>query len=136
MFNDVAESLRAMTSLHLLLAFLAFIGYMVAEGQLAPARVRLYSGFIAAASALWFVIDSPQWTAGAMLIALAVGAIGLFTATVWVLSAALGLRRTASIGHAAQPLPLPLPLPEAPGIPADRRAPIVAATRPGALQSH
>ena len=130
MFNDVAESLRAMTSLHLLLAFLAFIGYMLAEGQLAPARVRVYSGFIAAASALWFVIDSPQWTAGAMLIALAVGAIGLFTATVWLLSAALGLRRTASIGVAAQPLP------EAPGIPADRRAPIVAATRPGALQSH
>ena len=130
MFNDVAESLRAMTSLHLLLAFMAFIGYMVAEGQLAPARMRLYSGFIAAASALWFVIDSSQWTAGAMLIALAVGAMGLFTATVWVLSAALGLRRTASTGLATQPMP------EAPGIPADRRAPIAAATRPGALQSH
>ena len=130
MFNDVAESLRAMTSLHLLLAFLAFIGYMLAEGQLAPARMRLYSGFIAAASALWFVIDSPQWTAGAMLIALAVGAIGLFTATVWVLSAALGLRRTASTSVAVQSMP------EAPGTPADRRPPIAAATRPGALQSH
>ena len=39
-----------------------------------------------------------------MLIAFAIGAIGLFTATVWVLSAALGLRRTASIGVAAQPV--------------------------------
>ena len=128
MLHDVAESLRAMTSLHLLLAFLACIGYMLAEGQLAPMRVRLYGGVVAAASAGWFVIDSPQWTAGAMLVALAIGIVGLFTALVWVLSAALGLRHAASV-VAAQPAA------EAAGVPADRRAPI-GATRPGALPSH
>ena len=125
--NDVAESLHAMTLLHLLLAFLACIGYMLAEGQLAPARVRLYGGLVATASAIWFVIDSPQWTAGAMLVALAVGMVGLFTALVWLLSAALGLRHAASV-VAAQPVP------EASAAPADRRAQI-AATRPGVLQS-
>ena len=128
MLHDVAESLRAMTLLHLLLAFLACIGYMLAEGQLAPVRVRLYGGVVAAASAIWFVIDSPQWTAGAMLVAFAVGIVGLFTALVWVLSAVLGLRHAGNV-VAAQPAP------EAVGAPTDRRAPI-AATHPGALQSN
>jgi hypothetical protein len=128
MLHDVAESLRAMTLLHLLLAFLACIGYMLAEGQLAPVRVRLYGGLVAAASAIWFVIDSPQWTAGAMLVALAVGIVGLFTALVWTLSALLGLRHTANAA-AMQPAI------DAAGVPADKRAQI-AATRPGALPSH
>ena len=128
MLHDVAESLRAMTSLHLLLAFLACIGYMLAEGQLAPMRVRLYAGAVAAASAVWFVIDSPEWTAGTMLVALAIGIVGLFTALVWALSAALGLRHAANIASAQ-------PAAEAAGMPAERQAPI-GATRPGALPSH
>ena len=128
MLHDVAESLRAMTLVHLLLAFLACIGYLLAEGQLAPARVRLYGGVVAAASAIWFVIDSSQWTAGAMLVAFAIGIVGVFTALVWVLSAALGLRHTANV-VAAQPMP------EVIGASTDRHVPI-AATRPAALQSH
>jgi hypothetical protein len=128
MLHDVAESLRAMTLLHLLLAFLACTGYMLAEGQLAPVRVRLYGGLVAAASAIWFVIDSPQWTAGAMLVALAVGIVGVFTALVWLLSAALGLRHAAHVAVAQ-------PATEAAGTPPDVRVPI-AATRPGALPSH
>jgi hypothetical protein len=117
-----------MTLLHLLLAFLACTGYMLAEGQLAPVRVRLYGGLVAAASAIWFVIDSPQWTAGAMLVALAVGIVGLFTALVWLLSAVLGLRHAA---HAV----VAHPATEAAGALADRHAQITA-TRPGALAPH
>jgi hypothetical protein len=133
MLHDVAESLRAMTLVHLLLAFLACIGYMLAEGQLAPARVRLYSGVVAAASAIWFVIDSSQWTAGAMLVAFAIGIVGVFTALVWVLSAALGLRHTANI--VAAPAMPEVPMPEVIEASTDRHVPI-AATRPAALQSH
>ncbi len=129
MLHDVADSVRAMTLLHLLLAFLACIGYMLAEGQLAPARMRLYSGLIAAASAIWFVIDSSQWTTGTMLVAFAIGIVGLFTALVWALSAALGLRHAPNV-IAAQHAPEVAGTP-----PADRRPPI-APTRPGALQSH
>jgi hypothetical protein len=129
MLHDVAESLRAMTLLHLLLAFLACTGYMLAEGQLAPVRIRLYGGLVAAASAIWFVIDSPQWTAGAMLVALAVGVVGVFTALVWLLSAVLGLRHAADV-VVAQP-----PATEAAGPSPDVRVPI-AATRPGVLPSH
>jgi len=129
MLHDVADSVRAMTLLHLLLAFLACIGYMLAEGQLAPARMRLYSGLIAAASAIWFVIDSSQWTTGTMLVAFAIGIVGLFTALVWALSAALGLRHAPNVTATQYP-------PEvASAPPADRRPPI-APTRPGALQSH
>ena len=128
MLHDVADSVRAMTLLHLLLAFLACIGYMLAEGQLAPARMRLYSGLVAAASAIWFVIDSSQWTTGTMLVAFAIGIVGLFTALVWALSAALGLRHTPKFV-------VPQPVPEAVGEPAERRVPI-ATTRPGALPSH
>jgi hypothetical protein len=129
MLHDIAESLRAMTSLHLLLAFVACIGYMLAEGQLAPVRVRVYGGLVAAASAIWFVIDSPQWTAGAMLVALAIGIAGVFSALVWLLSAALGLRNAANAAVAQQAVS------EVLGTSADRRAP-VAGTRPGALPSH
>ena len=129
MLHDVAESLRAMTLVHLLLAFLACTGYLLAEGQLAPMRMRLYGGLVAAASAIWFVIDSAQWTTGTMLVAFAIGIVGLFTALVWALSAALGLRHTPKLVHAQ-------PAVEALGEPAaERRAPI-AATRPGALPSH
>ncbi|HKW85165.1 MAG TPA: hypothetical protein VJN68_15565 [Burkholderiaceae bacterium] len=117
-----------MTLLHLLLAFLACIGYMLAEGQLAPARMRLYGGAVAVVSAGWFVVDSPQWTAGAMLVAFAIGIVGLFSASVWVLSAALGLRHAANLAPAQT-------VPEAPGTPSERRA-AIAPTRPGALQSH
>ena len=130
MIHDVAESLRAMTSLHLLLAFLACIGYMLAEGQLAPARMRLYSGLIAAASAIWFVIDSSQWTTGTMLVAFAIGLVGVFTALVWALSAALGLRHVPNVVVAAHSVSEAVVEPVD-----DRRAPI-AATRPAALQSH
>lgn len=129
MLHDVGEGLRAMTSLHLLLAFLACIGYMLAEGQLVPARARVYGGLVAAVSAIWFVIESPQWTAGTMLVAFAIGLVGLFTALVWALSAALGLRHAPPNAVATRAVP------EANVEPAERRVPI-AATRPGALPSH
>lgn len=126
MLHDVFDSLRAMTLLHLLLAFVAFIGYMLAEGRLVPPRVRLYAGLVAAASAACFVIESPQWTSGAILVALAIGAVGLFTAIVWGLSAALGLRQSVP--------PLPAALADTSAAPAERR--VALATRPGALHSH
>ncbi|HKX40857.1 MAG TPA: hypothetical protein VJO99_06850 [Burkholderiaceae bacterium] len=136
MLHDVYDSLRSMTLLHLLLAFLACTGYMVAEGQIAPKRVRIGAGLIAVASAGWFVIDSPQWTAGAMLVALAVGLVGVFTALVWAMSAALGLRQSAVF------VPAPLTSTEvaeqglAVAAAPDLRAALVNATRPGPLHSH
>ena len=134
MLHDVYDSLRSMTLVHLLLAFLACIGYMVAEGQIAPKRVRVAAGLLAVASAAWFVIDSPQWTAAAMLVAFAVGLVGVFTALVWAMSATLGLRQSAASAAAA---PLPVETTEsAPATLPERRATLVNPTRPGPLHSH
>lgn len=129
MLNDVFESLKAMTLLHLLLAFVACIGYMLAEGRLVPLRVRLWAGAISATSALVFVIQSPQWTAGAMLVALAIGAVGLFTAIVWALSALLGLRKAAPRGPSVS-----IEAPDAAVASPERR--VSLPTRPGPLHSH
>jgi len=134
MLHDVYDSLRSMTLLHLLLAFLACTGYMVAEGQIAPKRVRIGAGLVAIASAAWFVVDSPQWTAGAMLVAFAVGLVGVFTALVWAMSAALGLRQSAVLVPAAL-----APAETAEQVLAaapERHAALVNATRPGPLHSH
>jgi hypothetical protein len=53
----------------------------------------------------------------------------VFTALVWLLSAALGLRHTPSV------VAVQAAASEAIAAPADRRGPITA-TRPGALPSH
>jgi disulfide bond formation protein DsbB len=63
-----------------------------------------------------------------MLVALAVGIVGVFTALVWLLSAALGLRHAAHVVVAQ-------PATEAAGTSPDVRV-AIAATRPGALPSH
>ncbi|HEY9063639.1 MAG TPA: hypothetical protein VIO33_01555 [Burkholderiaceae bacterium] len=135
MLHDVYDNLRSMTLVHLLLAFLACTGYMLAEGQIAPKRVRIAGGLIAIASAAWFVIDSPQWTAGAMLVAFAVGLVGVFTALVWLMSAALGLRQSAMRVPTAIVVAEPAE-PMLAATPPERRAALVNATRPGALHSH
>jgi hypothetical protein len=125
MLHDVFDSLRAMTLLHLLLAFIACIGYMLAEGRLLPPRLRMWAGIVAATSALIFVLEAPQWTIGAMLVALAIGAVGLFTAIVWGLSAMLGLRRSTPLAPSAA---------EAGNAAPERR--VSLPTRPGPLHSH
>jgi len=135
MLHDVYDNLRAMTLLHLLLAFLACTGYMLAEGQLAARRVRIAAGLIAAASAAWFVIDSPQWTASAMLVALAIGIVGVFSALVWAMSAALGLRQSASFAPAVAMLAEAVE-PSSAAAPERRAAARVPATNSGALHSH
>jgi len=136
MLHDVYDNLRAMTLLHLLLAFLACTGYMMAGGQLAARRVRITAGLIAAASAAWFVIDSPQWTASAMLVALAIGIVGVFSALVWAMSAALGLRQSASFAPAVAMLAEAAVEPSSAAAPERRAAARVPTTNSGALHSH
>lgn len=137
MLRDVYDSLQAMSLLHLLLAFVGCTGYLLAQGRLAPPRLRAWGACAALGSTAWFVIDSPQWTAQAMLVALAIGAVGVFSALAWGLSALLGLRRSApdaaaseedesAADAAAETAAIASP---------GRRAPL-APTRPGPLHSH
>ena len=125
MLHDVYADLHGMSLLHLLLAFLGFSGYLFAEGQLMPARARAAAAMLAVLCAVAFVVTAPQWTTGIMLVALAIGLLGVFTAFVWALSAMLGLRRT--VEAVAAPA-----MDETPVI-ADRR---LAPVHPGPLHSH
>ena len=126
MLHDVYADLHGMSLLHLLLAFLGFSGYLFAEGQLIPSRARAAAAMLAVFCAAAFVATAPQWTTGIMLVVLAIGLLGVFTAFVWALSTVLGLRRTVElVGSPAADDTPPT---------ADRRlAPVV---HPGPLHSH
>lgn len=126
MLHDVYADLHGMSQVQLLLAFLAFTGYLFAEGQLMPSRARAAAAMLAVLCAAAFVISATQWTTGIMLVVLAVGSIGVFTAVVWGISAMLGLRRAVELAT-------PTVVDEAPVI-ADRRLPAIA--RPEPLHSH
>ena len=94
--GDVFGSLRSMTQLQLLLAFIACIGYAFAQGSLLPARGRRFAWGAAALSAAGFAFVSANWTHAMMLLGFAVAGMGSFVALVWLTSRALGFGRTAA----------------------------------------
>lgn len=88
--GDVFGSLKAMSLLQLLLAFLACIGYALAQGRLIGPRGRRCAWALAVLGAGGFALDSPEWMRAAMLVAFAVAGLGVFVAVVWVTSRMLG----------------------------------------------
>lgn len=91
--GDVLDSLRAMTQLQLLLAFVACTGYAFAQGDLFGAVGRRRAWCTTALAAVGFGIESTNWTYATMLVAFAVAGLGLFVAGTWLISRALGLSR-------------------------------------------
>ena len=91
--GGVFDSLKAMSQLQLLLAFVACTGYALAQGRLLGRRGRRYAASAAGASALGFVAESREWMQASMLLAFAVAGLGLFVAMVWLTSRTLGLAR-------------------------------------------
>jgi hypothetical protein len=87
----VVETLHAMTLLQLLLAFLTFIGYALGQGALLGPRARPWVWAMSALGALGFAWLSPDWTHAAVLFGVAVAGMGLFTASVWLLSRGLSV---------------------------------------------
>lgn len=88
--GHVLDSLKAMSLLQLLLAFLACIGYAVAQGGLLGARGRQSAGLTALAAAVSFTLLATDWMAATMLVAFAVAGMGVFVGLAWVLSRWLG----------------------------------------------
>lgn len=89
--GDVFESLRAMSLLQLLLAFVACIGYSLAQGALVSSpRVRGFAGAAAFVGAVGYAILGTEWMHAAMLVAFAFAGMGLFVSIVWVTSRLLG----------------------------------------------
>lgn len=89
--GDVFESLRAMSLLQLLLAFVACIGYSLAQGALVSSpRVRGFAGAAAFVGAVGYAILGTEWMHAAMLVAFAFAGMGLFVSIVWITSRLLG----------------------------------------------
>ena len=89
--GDVFESLRAMSLVQLLLAFVACIGYSLAQGALVSSpRVRGFAGATAFVGAIGYALLGTEWMHAAMLVAFAVAGMGLFVSVVWVTSRVLG----------------------------------------------
>ena len=119
MLSEVFGSLRTMTQLQLLLAFVACIGYAFAQGRLLPWKGRRIAWCAAAFAAAGFALDSADWTLAAMLLGFAIVGMGSFVALVWLTS------RTLGFGSA----------PAAPSIEPPESAPDLAPTSPRATRS-
>ncbi len=89
--GDVFDSLRLMSLTQLLLAFVACIGYSLAQGALVSSpRVRGFAGAAAFVGAVGYAILGTEWVHVAILVAFAFAGMGLFVSVVWVTSRLLG----------------------------------------------
>lgn len=96
--GDVFDSLRSMSLLQLLLAFVACIGYSIAQSALVSSpRVRGFAGMAAFAGAVGYAILGTEWMHAAMLIAFAFAGMGLFVSIVWATSRLLGFAGERSL---------------------------------------
>ena len=101
--GGVFDSLTAMSQIQLLLAFMACIGYALAQGGLVGPRMRRFAWGLALLGAAGFALESSEWMQAAMIVAFAVAALGVFAAAVWFMSRALGLVRTSQALALAEP---------------------------------
>ena len=97
---DVLSSLRTMTQLQLLLAFLACTGYALGQGGLIGPRGRRIAWAVTLLSALGFAIESTEWMHAAMLATFGVAGLGVFVASAWVISRLLGFTHSRGAGAA------------------------------------
>lgn len=91
----VFDGLKTMGLLQLLLAFVACMAYLLAQGRLLSRAGRGWAGALATACAAGFVVMDRDWTNAVVLIAIAVAGIGSFTALVWLTARAIGVDRDA-----------------------------------------
>jgi len=89
--GDVFESLKGMSLLQLLLAFVACTAYALAQGALVGRRGRRAAWAMALTAAAGFALESTEWMYAAMLCAFAIVGLGVFVGAVWLLSRSLGL---------------------------------------------
>jgi hypothetical protein len=101
--GDVFGTLRTMSQLQLLLAFMACTGYAVAQGALVSAKARRIAAGTALLSVTGFAIESTQWTYAAMLATFAVAGLGLFIAATWLVSRFLGLSEPRALVEFVDP---------------------------------
>jgi len=99
--DEVFGSLRAMSQLQLLLAFVACASYALAQGGLIGRKGRRIAWSLTLLSVIGFAFESTEWMHAAMLAAFAIAGLGLFVATAWLMSRALGFSRPLAVAEAA-----------------------------------
>lgn len=100
--DDVFASLRAMSLVQLLLAFVACTGYALAQGGLVSAKARRIAWGFTALAAIGFAFESAQWMYAAMLVSFGVAGLGVFVACTWLLSRALGFSKPRAVAEAVE----------------------------------
>lgn len=93
---DLQRQSAALENWQLLLMLLFMLGYVGSIGRLLEARARLRAAALAAVSGALLCLLMAPWVLGALMLAAAVGAVGLFTAVVVLVSRLLGLDRPAA----------------------------------------
>jgi hypothetical protein len=98
--DDVLNSLRLMSQLQLLLAFVACTGYALAQGSLIGAKGRRVAWGSTVFSTVGFALESTEWMHAAMLAAFAIAGLGMFVASTWLMSRALGFSQPRAVAEA------------------------------------
>lgn len=93
---DLQHQSATLEPWQLLLLMLFVLGYTGCIGRLLEARARWRAALLAGVSGLAFCLLMAPWVLGALMLAAAVGVLGLFTALVMLTSRLLGLHRPAA----------------------------------------
>ena len=117
--SEVHITLRSMGFVQLLLALGFLTSYAVACSALFESLGRWRGAVAALLTGVAFVAVTDPWVNGAMLLACAVGGMGLFSATAWLMARVMGLSdsrapATTDALPTAEPSPaaaVPHPLP-------------------------
>ncbi len=99
--TGVFDGPRTMGLLQLLLAFVACMAYLLAQGRLLGAAGRRRAALVAFGSVAGFVAMDRDWASAIVLVAFAVAALGSFAALVWLTTRAIGMDRAPGSDTAA-----------------------------------
>ena len=95
-WGEVFGSLQRMSAVQLLCAFVACIGYALAQGGLVGSRFKLAAVGGAGVAVLGFVLETDAWVHGIVLVVCAVAGLGLFAGAVWLVSGLLGVNAVSA----------------------------------------
>ena len=127
--SELHDSLRSMGFVQLLLTQVFLASYALAISGFTGLRSRGRAGLAALLSAAAFVVLSGHWEHGALFVVLAVGGLGLFVASVTLLSALLGVGRAKAPPAPALDEDLPVTTRAGTDVMADAAAPRLARLR-------
>jgi len=101
---ELDRHLHTLQLLQLLLLFVFVIAYLTAIGGVWAAQGRRRAALLAAAAALGLCVTIDPWTVGALMVAAAIGSVGLFMLATMAMSRAIGAVDTVIADTAPAPL--------------------------------